>query len=372
MKKVLFDHQTFSLQDRGGISRYFYELHKHLCNDSEISTSIGLKYSQNIYLRGSTGLIDTGVHSGGIPAKSTFVRVILNHMYCLQLMRTKKFQIFHPTYYIPYFLLGLAEKPFVLTVFDMIHELIPSEFKSMDRTKIYKSLLIFKADKILTISEQTKKDIVKIYHIDPKRITVIGLGTSLQKRSYGKGEHYPSKYVLYVGRRGGYKNFTILLSAMALLQKEYTDLYLLNVGGEDFKRSEVLEIQRLGMEKKVKQIFVNDDCLADLYYNAQALVVPSLYEGFGLPVVEAMSLRCPMVLSDIPVFHEVAGDTANYFDPHEPHSLVIAIKEILTKHEKRKWLVNKALERSEYYQWKKTAEETKDLYLSVINDKIKK
>lgn len=178
--KILYDPQIFTRQVYGGISSYFYELISYLHN-SEISVNLPLVHSNNYYLKSSP-------FYKNIPLLNGQKRVIkiLNGFRAAISMRMQNYDIFHPTYYNPYFLNHIGNKPFVLTIYDMIHEIFPEKYPAMDRTSEYKKILAQKASKIIVFSENTKQDIIKYLNIDESKIEIIYLASSLRIKKKGR------------------------------------------------------------------------------------------------------------------------------------------------------------------------------------------
>ena len=184
--KILYDHQTFSLKKYGGISRYYFELISRFKKDRNIECELACKYSENAYIHSGDLFIDikpgesTEDFLYGIKFKGkakihrTLTRVglasnpmILNKIYSAEIIMQNNFDIFHPTYYDPYFLKYIGNKPFVLTVHDMIHELYAGKFfKKNDKVIRAKKELAERAYRIIAVSESTKKDLIKLYKID--------------------------------------------------------------------------------------------------------------------------------------------------------------------------------------------------------------
>lgn len=158
------------------------------------------------------------------------------------------------------------------------------------------------------------------------------------------------KYFLYVGNAYPHKNLEVLLRAFAGVK----DAKLILVGKDDFfyKRLKQTDLVRSLKNRIIFKTSVSDSELKELYKNAQAFVFPSLMEGFGLPALEALREGCPVIVSDIPVFHEILGDSAIYFNPHNANELTTLL---LGKPEKPKQLKNN-------YSWQKMAKETLSVY----------
>lgn len=282
-------------------------------------------------------------------------------------MKKGDFDVFVSTYYDPFFLKYLNSKPFVLTVYDMIHELFPEYFVNdpFDVT-IRKKILIEKSTKIIAVSENTKKDILKIYpQTDPNKIHVVYHGNSIKYNSNVQ-VNLPEKYLLYVGSRATYKNFMYMLDAIKKTLKAETDLYLVCAGGGDFNKQEVVLFKEYNLEDKIFHFNFKEEELGAYYKNAICFVFPSMYEGFGIPVLEAMSCECPVVLGKHSSFTEVAADAGIYFDVNDKNDLNEKIKMVLKKTEIRELAIAKGMKQSEKFSWKKASIECMEVYKSSL------
>jgi glycosyltransferase involved in cell wall biosynthesis len=355
--KILFDHQIFTFQNYGGISRYFYELMKNL---TEVEFDISILFSNNHYLK-SNDLIShrNFFPNTQFPGKHRIINKI-NKIFSIRQILKNNFDIFHPTYYDPYFLKYL-KKPFVITVHDMIHEKYPSIFPKKDKTSENKKELIRRSDQIIAVSNQTKEDIVKLTGVNENKIKVIYHGCNSVNSSAKELFHSPKNYILYVGSRKFYKNFNAFVRAFGKLHKIAPDIQLVCTG-EPLDNSEKYLFRTLNIESNVKQFNVNDEELSVLYKNAKMLAFPSLYEGFGLPILEAMSYKCPIALSNTSCFPEIAGDAGEYFDPSDDSSIEMALKTVLLNEDRKNELLIKAEERIKLFSWEKTARQTIELY----------
>ena len=381
--RILFDHQIFA-QKYGGISRYYYELIKQLDKDNNFSWELGLKCSDNAYLLSSSLFRPNKVLSFNdfcfgfnFKGKSRLYNALegiglinslnANPKTSIKMLQGGKYDVFHPTYYDPYFYKYLNNKPFVLTIYDMIYELYPAQFPAEDPTVMHKRLLAEKADAIIAISENTRQDIIKLYGIDSKKIKVIYLGNSLVGSESDSDVKLPGKYILYIGNRALYKNFKLFVKAIAPLFRQDSNLYLVCGGGNIFSPEEINLFKDLSCENRIIHQQVKEDrTLASLYKNALAFVFPSLYEGFGIPVLESFSCGCPVILSNSSSFPEVALDAAEYFNPEDELSITEAVKKVIYCEDRRNELRSKGFERLKYFSWEKTAAETKKVYESLI------
>ena len=220
--KIFYDHQIFTLQSYGGISRYFCELMDQFSQDPDIEQTLALRYSYNENLCNrhslyqywssrSKSLCDAQISPAIQKVKHVALkRLRINQREAMHLLKKQDFDILHPTYYDPYFLQYLQKKPFVLTVYDMIHELYPDYFPRNDPTAVQKKKLIEQADAIIAISESTKSDIMQFANIDPDRISVVYLGSPFEHLNLPQQTPnledltLEKPYILIVGNRNGY------------------------------------------------------------------------------------------------------------------------------------------------------------------------
>ena len=366
--KVLYDHQIFTSQIYGGISRYFFELMKNFENDNRIKYDLPLRYSNNHYLNKYNDLKYKPFFKNFTFKGKYRLLNILNKNISKKLLIKGNYDIFHPTYYDPYFLNILNNKPFFLTIYDMIHEIYHEMFSSKDETSKKKKLLAQKATKIIAISENTKKDIIRFFNIDEQKIEVIYLANSINpsKSTDDININLPKRFILFVGSRGGYKNFNLFIEAISTLLIEDTELNIVCVGGGNFKEMEKEKFKKLNIINKIFQYSISDNILAYVYQKAIAFVFPSLYEGFGIPILEAFSCRCPVISSNASSLPEVAGDAAIYFDPTSRLSILSSIQKVIYDNNLRNQLIYKGYRRVKEFTWEKTAKKTKKLYKDIL------
>lgn len=334
--KVFIDGLIFGRQQRGGISRMWAE-----CLDRLPGLGVDIQLlipwrSDNDSLRRL--LVERGKFARiqrdfFFWPRRIFERTEIRSRILERLYLGKGVQIFHSTYYSTVNRAGVCK---VVTVPDVILELFADEFPNKwTRMGVeIKRKALANADAIVTISEVSKQDIMKIYPFIPEtRIKVIPLGVTQtlpgseadfsQLATRYRLPVESGSYYLFVGLRGGYKNFD-LLARLAILPDAKEALFVC-VGGED-SGAERRSLESCGVGNRFAFIRdIDDGELRSLYRHARALIFPSLYEGFGLPLLEAMANDCPVLCSDIAVFREVAADAAVYFDPCDPHSLAAAM-----------------------------------------------
>ena len=376
--KILFDNQIFELQKYGGISRYFCELFKKFNNYSDIQYQLPIRNSINEYLSKIEPFNkqDLYPHVTARMRGKTLINKILdifdknsNKNIVKKALLEQNFDIFHPTYYSPYFLKYLGSKKLVVTIYDMIHEIYPEYFLSdKGKTINNKRKLVMRADKIIAISESTKKDIIKFYNIPEDKIKVIYLGNSLipSQNELSDKTNICKGYILFVGSRNLYKNFLFFVKSVAPLLKKDPNLKIITTGGGKFSPEETSLFNQLEIVDQISQVSVNDTELAKLYKNAICFVFSSLYEGFGIPILEAMSCDCPAVLSNTSSLPEIGGDAAEYFDPMNSDNILNAVSKVINNKELRKMMILKGKEQLKKFSWDKTAKETVELYRDIL------
>lgn len=358
--KILYDHQAFAMQSRGGVSRCFAELVNKMTTETGTKIVLSLLYSNNEYLRRKDTRERDRVSSYQIGSKARIKEVLrknryamkahvflgeyLNKVQSIRYLLRQDFDVFHPTYYDSYFLQYLGKKPFVLTVHDMIHELFPEYFSRNDETSKRKRLLVERAERIIAVSQNTKDDLVRLLKVDPAKVVVVHHANFLE-RINEEPIDLPPRYILYVGGRKRYKNFSFFLESIADSLRRENDLHILCIGGGEFATDEKELFSRLSIETKVSHARANDAQLIYAYRRALCLALPSLYEGFGIPILEAFACGCPVLLSDASCFPEIARDAGVYFDPKNKDSIVSATERILNDSNLRSVLVQKGSER---------------------------
>lgn len=361
--KILFDHQIFSLQRYGGISRYFSEL------ASRVNAEMAVLATENEYL--STMPFYRGVTLDGsrrFPGKTALINSI-NSSWARVKLAGRGFDLFHPTYYDPYFLGYLRQRPYLLTVYDMAHEVYPDCFSANDHTAAWKQTLVSRASRIIAISEFTRQELMRLYGLDGTNIDVVHLASSFRlSRGEPTGETaiQLGDYILYVGTRSRYKNFDLFIRAMAPLIRRDPGLRIVCAGGGAFDSRELALIESLQLSGSLLQMRVSDEELARLYADAKAFVFPSLYEGFGIPVLEAFSCGCPVIVSNVGSLPEVAGDSGIVADAGDESALRDSVEQVLYDHELREKLIGKGYKRAALFSWDRVARETTRVYESIL------
>lgn len=368
--KVVYDHQIFGWQEYGGISRYLYELALEINKLPDTQASVVSATYINQYLaQDPNKLTIVGFLAPKIPKFGRILR-ILNSWISWPLLRYLKPDIVHETYYSSSSIAPKSSKV-IITVHDMIHELFEGNFSRFDKTSTAKKAAIERADHVICVSENTRNDLIRLFGIDPKKISVIYHGFSLDKASMqALPIIFDAPYILYVGSRFGYKNFECLLEAFAIVKAHNPDLRLVCFGGGAFTRDEFMSANSLGLlSNDLIHMAGADATLANLYTFAQVFVYPSLYEGFGIPPLEAMSCGCPVACSGLSSIPEVVGEAGIYFDPLSSQNIADAIQSLLENPDLRAELVKVGFERVKQFSWHKCAVETRAIYDLVLSNK---
>lgn len=363
--RIAFDQQIFSWQEYGGISRYVCSLASHLSEIPGVEAKIFAPLHVNSYLPQLNEDVRTGIKVKKFP-KTARMRISASRLIAMPLLKAFHPEIVHETYYA---LSAYAPRGAyrVLTAYDLIHERFSRIMPANDPTLHHKASAFSRADHIICISESTRNDLMELYDIPDKKVSVTYLGFDALPVGISKLDNTKNKpYLLYVGQRHEYKNFIGFVKAYTSSAWIKNNFRLLCFGGGDFTsvEKEMFAINGL-KESHIMQISGNDRVLADCYREATVFVYPSLYEGFGIPPLEAMSLGCPVVCSNTSSIPEVVGNAGEYFDPASIDSMRESIERVLQSSERRSDLTAKGFVRCKSFTWKKCAAETLAIYKSL-------
>lgn len=310
---------------------------------------------------------------------SQFGKVLWAHLYIPYGIKKNKIDVFHE----PFFTAPIIKRcPTVITVYDVSFLYIP--FCYTFRTRLYlKSLLpmsLKRSDLIIAISKNTKKDIIDNFSISPDKIIVIYPGVEEDFKPVEDREELErvkrlykirGDFILSTGGLSPRKNFIRLIKALKMLRdNKKIDLKLVIVGVKGWMYEPIFkEISINGLERDV--LFcghVPKEQLVRLYNAAAAFIYPSLYEGFGMPILEAMACGCPVVASKVSSMPEACGDAALLIDPKNIEALSDAIYKMITDEPLRKDLIRKGMNQAKKFSWQKTAEETLTVYRKTFHE----
>lgn len=371
MLHLLIDDEIFIYQRFGGVSRIFAILLERLKKEPDINLLFRSTYSENEYLQAVyPSVYPPFLKNYQFPLKGKIMRGVLksiNHAHIKRQLLSGKVDVFHPSFYEDFYIEALkkSKAKLVFTVHDLIHEKFPAN-ESDRRIAEKKAANIACADKIIVVSEHTKKDLIACYpHVNPAIISVVYLSHSLPIRSEPILE-LPKKYILFIGERAGYKNFNQLLRVFAKLVEQHPDLFLFCAGSRSFSASELKLIHDLRIADRVKQKALSEMQLKYAYENAFFFVFPSLYEGFGIPVLESFAAKTPVLISNRSSLPEVAGEAASMFNPDDEQDFLEKMNSLVNDIDLRENLIAKGSKRVEQFSWEIHYAKTLAVYHSLI------
>lgn len=362
--RILYDGVVFSTQRYGGVSRYFQNL----------ISNLPLDFQPSITLCNSVCPIESFHPNLKLYTYNRFslrpgrLSYWWEKHYFRNIESRGKYKLIHPT---DYTLLSRQDfektkRPIVLTIYDMIHELF-AEQMSFDKIHVFNKLNALKvAHQVICISQSTKNDLLNIYPFLEGRTSVVHLATNLSSRSLERQDSSARiPYFMHVGGRSNYKNFTVLLKSFSNVLTYRKDV-MLYVVGAPWVEDEVKLINELSISQNVVLFkHLSDDELAALYAGSLALIYPSLYEGFGLPPLEAMACETVVVAANTSSIPEVVGDAGILFNPYLADELADIMLSLLRQTCNRERLIEKGYEQAQKFSWQKTSEQTATLYRTV-------
>ncbi|MBN1445561.1 MAG: glycosyltransferase family 4 protein [Candidatus Omnitrophica bacterium] len=382
--KIAIDCRMAASKRKGGISLYTYSLVHNLAKiDDENSYLLYLFKSRNFIKDYREIKSRFSRHKNfritGKLFSSEIVRLLTEKLIPLELL-TGGADVIHIPH--PASPITLKAK-LVTTIHDLIH-VVPETDKwhyprksIKTRKKLRESIL--KSDMLIADSESTKNDIMKYFAVDPSKISVIYLGLDAdifhipenagEKENILEKYKISKKYIFFVGTLHPRKNIVRVLSSFEKIKKRFGDYQLVIAGKKGWLYEDFFEkLGKLPPDIRDDIILAGYTPLDDIpyLYNGAALsLYPSLYEGFGLPILEAMACGCPVITSNLSSMPEVAGGAAILVDPYNVEELSSAIEKVLSDGQLRQELQDKGLERVKSFSWQKTAKETLQVYKEV-------
>jgi glycosyltransferase involved in cell wall biosynthesis len=364
---LIVDAEIYQRQQFGGISRLFTEVLPRMC---DLDENLHIRFLIDDRLKQSLPQHSKISHQFLPPISLPMrpqkrwaaVRPKVRRLMWRILIGTGEGKIWHSTYY------TRPEKwkgKQVVTIHDMNHEFFPHLFdSSLDQMiRKRKKECIERADALICVSETTKNDVEYFYGMPPNRIEVIPHGVSQVFNTPIKEQQtlrMSKPFLLYVGRRTHNKNFDTLVRAYSSWTR-HKDIELAVVG-QSWNNAEKQLLKELGLQHSVNLLVgLKDETLSVLYTQALAFIYPSLYEGFGIPLLEAMAAGCPIVASRIPSTIEVAGECPIYFDPLDADDLLLALETVASEGRESE-RTKLGLERVKLFSWEKAAKKTLKLY----------
>lgn len=360
--KILFDHQVFSVQHYGGVSRYFVELLHALRQVDSIEVDVVAPAHVNAYLASTNS---NHPLTFSLPHPQFGLRYRASLM--APLFRLASYlgspDVVHETHYA----LGSRHIPnntrLVTTCHDMVFEKFPQWVSGAADRAVLKRKTFERADAIICISNSTRTDLLEIYpELEPK-VAMVHHGVD-HTPAPAAPVTMPRPYLLYVGVRDGYKNFETLIRALGRSKRLRENFHLVCFGGGTLSVKEREASKTAGFPpENIHQLAGNDSVLASFYKHAAAFVFPSLYEGFGMPLTEAMVQGCPIACSAASSFPEICGDAAVYFDPRDIDDMCVAIEALVSQ--PRNLVSSSVTHRGKQFSWSRCATETAHVYQSL-------
>jgi len=361
--RVLYDGSIYAYQVAGGISRYFANIIKNLPPDFAPILTTKKNRTLNYPEHPALKAYNFPVFRPGR------IAIPLGKLYFRAVDRLARPDVIHPTYYsrLTGEKMSFRRCPLVITVWDMIHEIFSDTMDPHGVVAREKKEAILESDAVLCISESTKADLLNRVEVPEERITVTHLASEIDASiSYGTEMVPEHPYFLYAGSRAPYKNFDGLCRALARIIESRPDI-MLCVVGSPFNSKELKLIGELGLMRVIENYGeVTDSQLAKLYRCSVAFVYPSLYEGFGIPPLEAMACGTVVIAANCSSIPEVVGDAAVLFEPSETDSLTEALFFVLNHPAKRSHFISKGYERAKIFSWEKTVTKTVQVYRSLL------
>ena len=366
MNNVIFDYKVFFEQPLGGASKYIFELNKGL-NSLEIHSKIVSPIHINNYLNDSNISKSFFKFNKHYPRFTRKLLENFNKNYINRYLSKNSIDLFHFTLSNEYYLKSFKGKK-VITIYDLIHEKFSNFYNLPENYILRKQELLKKMDHIICISENTKKDLLNYYNLDYKKISVTHLAVSKSNLiiSQDKIPEINKPFILFVGHRKRYKNFVNFLNAYSKSNKIKKNYNIICFGNDEFDNIEKKIIKSLKIEENISFESGSDIKLGQFYKKAALFIFPSLYEGFGLPLLEAMKYGCPVCCSSTSSLLEIGSDAAEYFDPYNEDSIIASMEKILFSHDYRKSLIKKGYNNIVNFTWERCAINTLKIYKEII------
>lgn len=359
----MYDGEAFLRHARGGIPRYMTEL----IGEFEADPSLGVTALTPYKWVASRHLAELDRRFVEVPLPRRIRLPVLRAMNARRLRRVDEADVVHHALYEPTAFTRWRGKKHITTVHDFMLERYPHLRRPEDDHPERLAEVMRRADAVICVSETTLADL-RHFHPDletPAFVVPHGVAGSFFNPAPRQLPQLPDRYLLSVSNRMPHKNTDVLLEAYAELSRRHPDLHLVLIGAAP--RRETAKLRELGISDRTVRMKVSDAVLPWVYRRATALMHTSLWEGFGLPVVEAMAARCPVVTADVGALTEVGGDAVLIFPPQDAKALVAHVERILADPAEADRLREAGAERAQKFTWRRTAELTAQVYASVAS-----
>lgn len=365
-----------AVHQRAGLARYASRIARTMISEHHGAFSFALFHNGADSCSRLAGLGPVPRRSVPMGSKPWRMMVWLSHLAGVGLDRlVPGVELFHSTEHL---LMPLRSAPTVMTVHDLAFKLYPAYHRRLNRWFLNSAMPLFleRATAIITVSESSKRDLMRVYGVPADKITVTYEAASptfspapaervaAVRSAYG----LPERYLLTVGTIEPRKNLIRLVQALQILRRSDPDLTLVIVGGAGWLYQDFFELlEKLEEPRSVLLSgFLPDEDLPAVMSGAEALVMPSLYEGFGLPVLEAMACGTPVVSSSASSLPELGGQAARYFDPHDAAQMASVIQTVLADQGLRHEMRRLGMAQAASFSWERTVRETLAVYQRVL------
>jgi glycosyltransferase involved in cell wall biosynthesis len=370
MHSVGINAQLLSAQDgyrRAGIHHYIWQLLQHLPADDRLRYLVFTGYDA------AWSREDLERVAPAWPTENRWLRILWEQLAWPAASYRRPIDLLHSMAFVTPLWSSQAT---MVTVYDLSFVHFPDRFPLLQRFYLQSQTKrsCRRARRIVTISESGRDDVHRFYHVPLERIDVVSPGVDDRFRPYDpveieafrRHQNLPEQYVLHVGTLQPRKNIPTLLEALARIER--SDLPLVLVGGRGWLFDEIFaRIEALGLEDRVRFAgYVSDEALP-LWYNAASLLAfPSVYEGFGMPVLQAMACGTPVVAADTSSIPEAAGDAALTFSPHDAQGLVRQMLAVLDNREQAATMRERGLRHAQNYSWERAGNDMAAAYLRAL------
>ena len=383
--RILFDDVAFDQSAFSGVSRYLTQVIANL--PPQATPILPILETSNIYLQAPPFCIPVARNSFqtflpgvSFPGKRRLFNLLSRLPYAVfpsserrnrqefyRLLHLADFDILHLTsahLYGRHWFRCIGKKPIVAT----IHDVIPEKLQNLSIVKKERARIVRSATRFIAVSETTKRDFMELYKVPGDKIDVIYHGPSYSASHAPENDNpFPWPYLLFVGKRNGYKNFRFFAKAVAPWLRNRED-FMLVCTGAPFRAEEEKFLDYLGIRNRCISQFISEEKMGNAYRHAFAFIYPSRYEGFGIPILDAFAAGCPTVLNRASCFPEIGGDSALFFTDGDADSLLAALDKLENESLFRARLVEYGKERVRHFSWKKAAEQTFRSYERAIRD----
>lgn len=348
--RVMFDHTAFTRQSVGGITRYVEAVASKINTLALAEAQIHAPIHFNRHLSASSNAGCTGRYVPQFKGAGRLFPVI-NEALCRRAISVFGPDILHESHYSGRNYPSAKQIPVVYTVHDLIPELFSSQFKDYSAFIDRRRRAFASSAHFVCISESTRHDFQRLFHVPDERIVVIHHGgPAVEPRPFAERR----SSILIVGNRKGYKNFDVVVDAFARSENLRSQVVLTLFGGGDLTHQERAKMALAGIVR-FEHLNGDDAALTVAYRDCGVFVYPSRYEGFGLPILEAMAAGAPVICARASCFPEIAGEAAEYFHPDQPEELADLIERVISDAQLGLKLTEAGYKRARTFTWENAA-----------------